>query len=91
MNKSDLIERIVEKDDYPLYIVEDIVNAVFDTMADELVKGEVVRISNFGVLEAKVHKARSGTNPRTGEPLTIPEMKLIGFKTALTLKAKLNK
>ena len=59
--------------------------------ADELVKGEVVRISNFGVLEAKVHKARSGTNPRTGEPLTIPEMKLIGFKTALTLKAKLNK
>ena len=29
MNKSDLIERIVEKGDYPLYIVEDIVNAVF--------------------------------------------------------------
>ena len=53
--------------------------------------GGDVHISNFGVLEPKVHKARKGTNPRTGVHIDIPEMKLVRFKTAQTLKDKLNK
>ena len=96
MNKRDLIDRIVQRVDYPNYIVEDVVGALFDTISDELVNGGDVHIgdvhiSNFGVLEPKVHKARKGTNPRTGVHIDIPEMKLVRFKTAQTLKDKLNK
>lgn len=91
MNKRDLIDRIVQRVDCPTYVVEEVVGALFDTISDELVKGGDVHISNFGVLEPKVHKARKGTNPRTGALIDIPEMKLVRFKTAQTLKDKLNK
>jgi DNA-binding protein HU-beta len=45
-----------------------------------------VRINHLGTFEIKVRGARTGRNPQTGEPVSIPEKKILTFKPAKTMK-----
>ena len=61
MIKSELIEKLAEQNPH-LYRqdVEDIVNAILDTVADALAQGGRVELRGFGVFTAKRRGARAG-------------------------------
>jgi DNA-binding protein HU-beta len=65
---------------------EKVVNAMFDTVVETLGKGERVQIVGFGTFEVKVRPARKARNPRTGEPIDIPESKAASFKPGKVLR-----
>lgn len=44
-----------------------------------------VRIHGFGTFSTKAQEARSGRNPRTGEPVEIPARKAVRFKASARL------
>jgi nucleoid DNA-binding protein len=50
--------------------------------------GRVV-LPGFGTFTVRVHAARPGLNPRTGEAIEIEEGATVGFKPAAELKAGL--
>jgi integration host factor subunit alpha len=68
----------------------DIVESIIDEIRDTLAKGEIVKISGFGKFSPHEKKARKGRNPKTGEPITIADRKVLKFKVSEKLKAEMN-
>ena len=80
------IDAIHEKIGGTKKTVEEVVDAVFDTITNALKEGNEVSITGFGTFSAIERKARQARNPRTGEPVSVPAMKAPKFKAAKGLK-----
>ena len=86
MNKTELIAAVAEKVGITKKDAERVVNATIETIEANLVKGEKVSISGFGIFEVKAREARVGRNPRTKETIQIPATRLPAFKASKALK-----
>jgi DNA-binding protein HU-beta len=91
MNKAELIGAVAKKLNASRKDAEKAVNAVFDTITETLQKGDKVQMVGFGAFEAKKRATHSGFNPRTNEPMEIPETVLPQFKAGKALKEAINK
>jgi len=65
---------------------EDALRAFLDTLTDGLSKGDSLALTGFGTFQVSTRGARQGVNPRTGEKLQIPAMKVAKFKAGKALK-----
>src|ERR1044071_6991248 len=74
MIKSELVLKIAEQNPH-LYQrdVENIVNAILDTISDALARGDRVELRGFGAFSVKKRDARTGRKPRTGETVSVSE------------------
>lgn len=86
MNKTELVAAVAERSGLTKKDAERVVSATFETITAELMKGEKVQISGFGIFEVKAREARVGRNPRTKEAIEIPASKIPAFKASKTLK-----
>ena len=86
MNKTELIAAVAEKTGLTKKDAERVVNATFETIAQNLAAGNKVQVSGFGNFEVKAREARVGRNPRTKETIQIPATRLPAFKAAKALK-----
>ena len=91
MNKTELVAVVAEKSGLTKKDAERVVSATFETITAELVKGEKVQISGFGIFEVKAREARVGRNPRTKEAIEIPASKAPAFKASKALKDIISK
>ena len=91
MIKSDLVLKIAEQNPH-LYQrdVENIVNAILDTIADALARGDRVELRGFGAFSVKRRDARTARNPRTGETVSVSEKVIPVFKTGKEMRIRLN-
>ena len=91
MIKSELVLKIAEQNPH-LYQrdVENIVNAILDTIADALTRGDRVELRGFGAFAVKKRDARTGRNPRTGEAVSVQEKVVPVFKTGKEMRQRLN-
>ena len=71
MNKSEFIRAYADKLGVTIKEAENNFQALVDTLAASLEKGEYVHISGFATFEVKKKDARVGVNPKTGEKITI--------------------
>ena len=92
MIKSELVMRIAEQNPH-LYQrdVENIVNAILDTIADALARGDRIELRGFGAFSVKRRDARVGRNPRTGETVEVGEKAIPVFKTGKEMRLRLNR
>ena len=92
MLKSDLIKLIHSRYE-ELYQrdIENVVDAILETIVDGLSRGKRVEIRGFGVFAIKDRRARNGRNPRTGEPVAIDGKRLPFFKPSKEMHKRLNK
>ena len=67
----------------------------FDAFCDILAKAvsdnSGVRLPNVGSFSVSERSARTGRNPQTGSPITIPAKKVVKFSASKNLKESLNK
>jgi DNA-binding protein HU-beta len=89
MTKSDLIERLAGKADLTRPRAEELLDFLLNDVTEALKKGEKVNISGFGTFTVSNRKARTGRNPKTGEPIEIPASRSAKFKAGKTLKEAL--
>jgi integration host factor subunit beta len=91
MIKSELVLKIAEQNPH-LYQrdIENIVNAILDTIGDALARGDRVELRGFGAFSVKKRDARTGRNPRTGETVSVSEKVIPVFKTGKEMRARLN-
>ena len=91
MIKSELVQKIAERNPH-LYQrdVENIVNAILDTITDALARGDRVELRGFGAFSVKKRDARTGRNPRTGETVSVAEKVIPVFKTGKEMRVRLN-
>ncbi|MEW5784319.1 MAG: HU family DNA-binding protein [Bacillota bacterium] len=88
MNKSELIGAVSEKTEMSKKDAEKAVSAVFDSIVDELARGEKVQLVGFGTFEVRERKQREGRNPATGATITIPALNVPVFKAGKAFKEK---
>ena len=86
MNKSELIDRIAEKCGCTKADAERMMETVIDEVTSTLKGGNEVSIAGLGKFTAKMRAARTGRNPRTGEAVQIPAMRVPKFSASKTLK-----
>jgi nucleoid DNA-binding protein len=61
------------------------VETTFETVRQALNRGEKVVISNFGTFRVKSRQPRTGRNPKTGTPVTVPARRGVRFKASKNL------
>lgn len=62
------------------------VEALLTTIVDTLKSGHEVSIAGLGVFSVKDRAARTARNPRTGELVDVPAMRVPKFRAAKALK-----
>jgi len=86
LNKKSLAEAVSEAIGSSKADAERAIDTVVDTIVDALKKGEEVSIAGLGIFSTKMRKARTARNPRTGETIQVPEMRVAKFRVAKALK-----
>ena len=86
MNKADIANAIHEKISGTKVQAEEVVELVISSIVDTLKKGGEVSIAGLGIFSTKARAARTARNPRTGESVNVPAMKVPKFRAAKGLK-----
>jgi integration host factor subunit beta len=90
MTKADLINKISEKAGITRVKAETVVNTIFDSMVEALMRDDRIEIRGFGSFVNRQYGAYQGRNPRTGEVINVGEKKLPFFKVGKELKEEVN-
>lgn len=90
MTKSDLVEALSKDEGLTKTKAEDIVNLVFDEMANALAGGDRVEIRGLGSFKVKHYGGYSGRNPKTGKQIKVQPKKLPFFKCGKELKERVD-
>ena len=88
--KKELIDSIAERTGVKKSGAELVLNAALAKIERALLAGQPVTLHGFGTFELKKRDARTGRNPRTGEPVEIAASTSVTFKPAKALKDSLN-
>ena len=91
MTKSELILKITSKNSYLYHKdVYKIIDTLFNGVTKALKDGDRVELRGFGTFSTKLRNARIGRNPKTGDPVAIPQKKMPFFKMGKLMKERIN-
>ena len=90
VNKSDVIQDVAGVSGVSRSEVEKVIDAFFDTVRTAASSGDRVAWPSFGSFSVTQRQARTGRNPRTGEPVPIAASKALKFSASSSLKSALN-
>lgn len=88
MNKSELVEALAVKKGISFKKAEEVVNAIFETMTQALIRGDRIEIRGFGSFVVRDYKSYTGRNPKTGDLIEVKPKKLPFFKVGKELKER---
>jgi DNA-binding protein HU-beta len=86
MNKASIVDAVHAVLAGTKVQAEQAVETVINSIIDALKKGEEVSIAGLGIFSVKQRAAREARNPRTGEAIKVPAMKVPKFRAAKALK-----
>jgi integration host factor subunit beta len=90
MNKSELVEALAVKKGISFKKAEEVVNAIFETMTQALIRGDRIEIRGFGSFVVRDYKSYTGRNPKTGDLIQVKPKKLPFFKVGKELKERVS-
>ena len=67
-----------------------VIDNFFETMIQELLRSNKIKVSSFGTFKVIYKKKRIGRNPKTKEEAIILPRKVVKFTPSLLVKQKLN-
>ena len=88
MTKADLIEQVHEAIG-PGVTKKDcaaVVNAFLNAIKGAVIEGRHIEIRGFGTFKVRERRTRMARNPRTGEPVRVPERRVPVFKPSRLLR-----
>src|SRR5437588_12566098 len=90
ITKKELIDRIADGIPGGRRVqVKRVVQQFLDEIISELGKGNRLEFRDFGVFETKIRKARKAQNPKTLEPVSVPEKRTVKFKVGRLMNQRL--
>ena len=90
MNKAEFIEAVAGASDLSRADAGRAVDAVISTITKALQKGETITLVGFGTFDVRKRAARTGRNPRTGDPVDVPSKRVPYFKPGKEMRERLN-
>ncbi len=86
MNKAALVDAIHQKIGGTKVAAEQAVDTIIDSIVSTLRQNGEVSIAGLGIFSARQRAARTARNPRTGESIQVPAMRVPKFRPAKGLK-----
>ncbi len=86
MNKQDIAEKVQNVLGSTRVDAERAVEAMIETIVGGLKGGDDVSVAGLGIFKTKMRAARTARNPRTGESVHVPSMRVPKFQAAKALK-----
>ncbi len=90
MTRNELIESLADEFELTKSSARELVDRVFEKIAEAAHQGEEVAIFGFGKFKVVERPARTGRNPQTGEAIKIAAKKVLKFEAAKAMKESLN-
>ena len=90
MIKKEFVDEVAKDSGFTKKDVRKVVLTMFEVILDAALRGEVVRIWNFGVFKIKKRAAQVSCNPKTKEKVFCKEMKVLRFKPLTKFKKRIN-
>jgi DNA-binding protein HU-beta len=91
VNKSELVDSIAEGAGLSKADAERALNAFIKSVEGAMASGDKITLPGFGSFSVSSRAARTGRNPRTGEPVQIAASKGVKFSAGAALKSAVNK
>ncbi len=91
MTKAELIDKIAISAGISRTAANNALNTTLDNITKALQKGQKVTLVGFGTFAVQERKAHAGRNPKTGEEISIPAIRIPRFTAGKALKSALNK
>ena len=88
--RKDLSKRIFQNLGFSKRYSSILIDNFFETLIQELIKSNKIKISSFGTFKVINKKKRIGRNPKTKEEAIIVPRKIVKFSPSLLVKQKLN-
>ena len=89
--RKDLSENIFKNLGFSKNFSSQIIDDFFETLIQDIIKFNKVKISSFGTFKIINKKERIGRNPKTKEEAKITSRKVVKFRPSLIFKKKINK
>jgi nucleoid DNA-binding protein len=80
MTKRDIVRTISEQLGLSQMQTREVVQRTFEEIVNTLAREGRIELRNFGVFEVIRRKRRKARNPRTGDPVEVPERFSVRFK-----------
>ena len=90
MNKGDLINKIAEDANLTKSQASEALNATLTAISESLKDGDKATLVGFGTFSISARAARTGRNPKTGEPVAIKAKNVVKFKPGKELTENVN-
>ena len=87
MNRSELVSAIANNTGQTQTTVNDVLDALFQTVTEQISQGNKVSIPGWMAFERTDRAARQGRNPQTGETIQIPAGHSVKLSAGSKLKA----
>jgi len=88
VNKGELVDAIASAGNLSKAEAENALNAFINAVQDTVSAGDKVTLPGFGTFAPTLRKARTGIDPRTRQPVHIPERKSAKFSVGSKFKAQ---
>jgi Bacterial nucleoid DNA-binding protein len=88
MNSADLTKQLSKRLKMSKIEVERRLDTLTSILTEELQRGNIVSILNFGNLEVKKRNERVNVHPASGKKILIPPKLVVKFKPAISLNKK---
>ena len=90
MKKGEFIESVVDKTGETAKQAGQFYDAFWESVEEQLKKGQEVCLTGIGSFKVKKRAARKGVNPATKKQISIPAKKVIVFKPSKSFSDRLN-
>ena len=90
ITRADLAESVYQQVGLSRNESADLVEAILNEVAENLVKGNNVKISSFGSFSIRQKGERIGRNPKTGVEVPILPRRVLVFRASHVMKDRIN-
>ena len=90
MTKEQFIRKMAEKGNIKICEADRLFNLFIDTLKEVIKEEGVVKLKGFGKFFVKEYKEKMMKNPKTDEPVKVPQHKKVRFVVSEMLNDSLN-
>jgi len=92
ISRKEIVDQVSENLQGEKTTIAKVVDALFETMRQQIIEGNRIEIRGFGTFTVKEMKARPrARNPRTGEQIQVPPRRKIRFVPGKLIKGAFRK
>lgn len=88
---QETIAQIISKDfNLTKLTGQQIIQRIMDIIADDIVYTGRIELRGLGTFSVSKRKAQNINHPSTGNPIHIPQKKILNFRSSIAIKRRLN-